>query len=70
MSKKPKAPGGDARMELLRRPGLDQDHDLKIAELRLGCLKLASLFRTESMTAEQMKARADEFLAYVLGAKS
>lgn len=65
MSKKSKAQpaGADAAAP----SGIDT---ATAAQLRLGCLKLASLFRTESTTPEQMKAKADEFLAYVLGAKS
>ncbi len=49
---------------------LMQNNELRLAELRLGCLKLAALRRTESTTPGQIMAWADEFLAYVLGEKS
>lgn len=39
--------------------------DISLAAIRLGCLKLAALSRTESTTVAQLCAKADEYFAYV-----
>lgn len=44
--------------------------EVQLAGLRLGCLKLASDFRTPMTTPEDTKALADKFLAYCMGGES